>query len=137
MSIDFDKLDPPAKTSSGVLSLLWRKICLEHKDYLDVLVDRYVVDNDIAAGRVKNIKRKTKSTIISNVTATEMTFKTFIDLVFNFLKCKKLTISIKLTYQSGRESLHSIVVDGVNIEKVNDAKKAVEEAIKEDKDGGS
>ena len=137
MSIDFDKLDPPAKTPSGVLSLLWRKICIEHKDYLDVLVDRYVVDNDIAAGRVKNIKRKTKSTIISNVTATEMTFKTFIDLVFSFIKCKKLTISIKLTYQSGRESLHSIVVDGTNIEKVNDAKKAVEEAIKEDKDGGS
>lgn len=138
MEIDFDKLDPPAKTESGVLAVLFRKIWRENRfrDYFDILLNRYIEENDISAGRSKNVKRKTKSTIVSNLTATEMTFKTFIDLLFNFIKIKKLTITVKLTFQSGSETLHTVVVNGENIQRVNDITNAVEEARKEASDGG-
>lgn len=116
------KLDKPVSNNeSGVLAKLWRKIITENNylPALDLLVRRYMEENDIAAGRIKNVKRKTKTTVVSNITATEMTFKTFLDLVFNLLKAKRLDISIKVTLHSGKESIHSISIQNVDISKVD------------------
>ena len=44
------------------------------------------------------------------MTSPEMTFKVFVDLIFFFLGAKKMSISIKLTYPNGEESVHSINV---------------------------
>lgn len=105
------KLDKPVSSNeSGVLAKLWRKILKENNfmPALDLLVKRYLDTNDILKGRNKNHKNKTRSTIIANIAATEMTFKTFLDLVFNLLRAKRLDISIKVTMQSGKTSTHSI-----------------------------
>lgn len=133
MAVDYEKLDPPKKTESGVLAMIIRDIFVKNGfwEYFDVLVDRYVSENDVAAGRVKTIKRKTKSTIQANITATEMTFKTFIDILFNFLKVRSMSISVKLTFNSGKESLHTVIVGNSDIEKVKATEKAVAEAEKE------
>ena len=41
-----------------------------------------------------------------------------------------MTISIKLTFQSGRESLHSVVIANSDIERVSKTQEAVEEVEK-------
>ncbi len=117
---------PISKKETGVLAGLWRNI-LRDNNYLpalDYLVNRYVARTDKMEGRVLNMKRKTKSSIIKNITDPEMSFKTFIDLLFNFLSVKRIDISIKLTFPNGNETLHNIAVDnssieGDNVEKQN------------------
>jgi len=104
---------PIATKESGVLAGLWRNI-LRDNNYipaLDYLVTKYVAKTDKMNGRVQNVKRKTKSSIIKNITDSEMSIKTFIDLLFNFLNVKKIDISIKLTFPNGNETIHSIAVD--------------------------
>ena len=104
---------PIATKESGILAGLWRNI-LRDNNYipaLDYLVTKYVAKTDKMNGRVQNIKRKTKSSIIKNITDSEMSIKTFIDLLFNFLNVKKIDISIKLTFPNGNETIHSIAVD--------------------------
>lgn len=104
--------NPISKNESGVLSALWRNVLKENgfMPALDLLVQRYI-DRGNRAKENKNIKLKNKSTLINNITSSEMTFKTFLDLLFNFLCVKKISISIKLTYHNGNESVHTIHVD--------------------------
>jgi hypothetical protein len=109
---------PVSRNEGGVLAALWRKVLAENNymQILDYLIDRYVSKNDEFNGRVSKIKKKAKSTLISNVTTGDMTIKTFFDLVFNFLKVKKMTISIKLTFPNNAESVHSVTISGNDIE---------------------
>lgn len=108
--IKFNK--PVSKNESGVLSAIWRNILKENNliPALDLLVQRYV-DRGNRAKELKDIKLKNKSTLTANITAPEMTFKTFLDLLFNFLHVKKITFSVKLTFQNGSETVHTINVD--------------------------
>lgn len=133
----FDK--PIDNNESGILARFWRKIVLEnnYEPSLGLLVKRYIDTNDFLAGRIENHRKKTKSTIMSNICASGMTFKTFLDLVFNLLRAKKLDISIKLTTHSGRESIHSISITNDQIAKSLDEDKEIDEAkvVKEKKDG--
>lgn len=112
--INFNK--PPNKNESGVLAYLWRKILLENNlmPSLGMLISRYIKEQDITAGRVSNLKKKNKTTLVNNIGAQEMTFKTFLDLIFNFLKVRRLDISIKLTYHNDKTSEHSVSIDGSN-----------------------
>lgn len=114
------KLDKPvSKNESGILAKLWRKILIDNNflPALDLLVKRYIERNDILAGRVTNFKKKNKSTITTNITAPEMTFKTFLDLVFNLLRAKRLDISIKVTFHSGKETVHSVSITNDEVDK--------------------
>lgn len=132
----FDK--PIDNNESGILAKFWRKIVLEnnYEPSLGLLVKRYIDTNDFLAGRIENHRKKTKSTIMSNICASGMTFKTFLDLVFNLLRAKKLDISIKLTMASGRESIHSLSITNDQVSKSVDDEKEVEtKEVKEKKDG--
>lgn len=107
------KIDSPlSKKEGGVLAGLWRKIIKDigYDRHLDYLVSRYVAKTDKMNGRVQNVRRKTKSSLIKNITSSEMTFKTFLDLLFNYIGVKKIDISIKLTFNNGSESVHSMAV---------------------------
>lgn len=122
MDININK--PPNKNESGVLAALWRKILIENNfmPALGMLVSRYLKDQEAKEGRVKNLRKKNRSTVVNNIAATEMTFKTFLDLIFNLLKVKRCDISIKLTYHNGNTSTHSVSVDSVSSdEQVDDA----------------
>lgn len=104
---------PVDNNESGVLSALWRNIVLQLNilPAMDVLISRYCNSSSTNLGNEQSIKKKTKSTLVANITSTGMTFKTFLDLLFNFLRVKKINISVKLTYANGDESFHSINVD--------------------------
>ena len=105
--------DPVSNKDSGVLAKLWRKVILESRleNSLNFLADRYVKRSEPMSSRVANVKRRTKSTVMKNITDSDMTIKTFLDLVFNLLGAKKLTIYIKITYPNGTESVHSVPIN--------------------------
>lgn len=113
-----DFRDPPSRKVSGVLVVLWRKILLENRlnRALTPLIARYLNDTN----RVGNSKRKNKATLKANIFATDMTFKTFIDLVFNLLKATRLDISIKVTFVNGKSSTHSVSIDARNVQEGED-----------------
>jgi len=101
------------RTEGSVLATLWRNVLKETNmlPALDYYVDRYVNNTKGMESRVKSVKRKTKSTMMKNVTANDMTWKTFLDLMFNFIKVKKIVISIKLTHANGEDTIHNVTVN--------------------------
>lgn len=102
-----------SRNESGVLAQLFRYIIIDNNfiPALDMLVKRYVEDTTRKEVNLQPVKRKTKSTLLSNIGSEEMTFKTFLDLLFNFLRVRKVNISVKLTFYNGNETIHSISVD--------------------------
>lgn len=107
--INFNK--PISKNESGVLAALWRNIIkannLTHA--LDYLVLKYVSRSGTESG--DNVRLKNKSTLLSNITAPEMSIKVFFDLLFNYLCVKKVSFTVKLTFVNGDESVHTVNVD--------------------------
>lgn len=95
---------PVSNSESGILAAIWRKLIKDNglMNALHLLVNRYISETDPTHGRVKNIKRRNKSTLIGNICSSEMTFKTFIDLIFNLLKAVKLDLHIRVTFSSGK-----------------------------------
>jgi hypothetical protein len=111
------------RTEGSVLATLWRNVLKETNmlPALDYFVDRYVNNTKGMESRVKAVKRKTKSTMMKNVTTNDMTWKTFLDLMFNFLKVKKITITIKLTHANGDDTIHSVVVNNAGDQNAKDS----------------
>ena len=116
--IKFDK--EPSNNEAGLLATLWRNILRDNNmspEFLSLLVDEYIntthkLESD--GGDVKPLKRKSKSTMINNITDTQMTIKTFMDLLLNLIKVRKVAISVKLTYNNGDETVHTVVVNNKN-----------------------
>lgn len=108
--ISIDK--PVSSKEGGALAKLWRKILTENNylPVLDLLVAKYIRENDVTSGRVENAKRKTKSSLIANITSSDMTIKTLLDLMFNFLKVPLVTITITIKHRTGQETHHSISI---------------------------
>lgn len=92
----------------GLLSKLFRKIMIEANwlPYMDHLVERYVSQTKLT--NVSAVRRQTKSTLKTSITSPAMTFKTFTDLIFFFLRAKKMDITVKLTYANGDETVHHV-----------------------------
>ena len=126
--VDFNK--PVVRTEAGVLAALWRDVLDKLKliPALDILIKKYISDSDKKAMSIQSVKKKTKSTLVANITATGMTFKTFLDLLFNFLRVRRVHISIKLELYNGDESVHSVTIDSAS---VADELEDEEENIKE------
>ena len=103
----------PANTEHGVLTKLWL-IVLRDKGYLNImqqLITRYVNNTNLTS---KVTVKKTKASITADVTATEMTWKKLLNLLFNVLQVKKLVITIKIVGEDDTESFHSITVPNPN-----------------------
>jgi len=102
-------------TSGGegaILGKLWRLIIkdLGFLDHLTFFVNRYVTKTGGINNRVKNARRKTKSSIITNITDEELTWKVFLDLLYNVLNVRKFTLSIKLEHANGKNTIHHLLV---------------------------
>lgn len=125
------KLDtkPVNKDHTGVLASLWRKVILENKlsTYLGIMVNNYLSKSKALDSKSDAIKRKNKTTLVENITASKMTFKTFVDLLFNVVGCIKLDISIKVYFKGGKTSVHTVTL--THVENTDD-----EEAEDEGKD---
>lgn len=108
--LDFDQA--PSCNESGILVMLWRKILKESglSNSLNTLIEKYLNKHDKTEGRIKSVKKQTKSTIVNNITASEMTFKTFMNLLLNLLNAKRVKLTVEITYPSDRTTTHSISV---------------------------
>jgi len=90
-----------------ILTKLWRNILhdINYINNLEYLVNRYV---NKTKSSVNMVNRRTKSSLIKNITAKDMSWRTFIDLIFNVLDIKFMTISIKLDHADGTSTVHHI-----------------------------
>lgn len=107
-----------SNNEGGVLAMLWRKILKERNfiSILPVLIDRYIREQDLKEEKLGvNIKKKNRSTLITNIMATEMTFKVFYDLLKNLIKVKKIVIHVEITTMNDVTSIHSLPVVGNSI----------------------
>lgn len=111
---------PISNNEGGVIVRLWRKILYETNliNNIHNLILVYQMKNN-KNDQMKVRKRKTKSSLIKNIWAPEMTWKTFIYLLENFLNVRKIDISIKLTHDNGEESIHSVTINNVKENNVN------------------
>jgi len=112
-------------TAGGALAKLWRNILRDNNLYpsMGYLVSRYTSKNTTVNS--KNSIRKTKASLLSNIRSGEMTWKTFMKLLFEFLGVRKVDITIKLTLANNMQKLHTITVvnDNIKDDKNNDSKK--------------
>lgn len=106
---------PVNKDHTGILASLWRKIIIENKltMHLGIMVNNYLTKTKALDSKSDAIKRKNKTTLVENITASKMTFKTFVDLLFNVVGCIKLDISVKVHFKGGKTSVHTITITHV------------------------
>lgn len=100
---------PITSTSEGAkLAKLWRIIVrdLNIAKNVEYLVTRYADQGKQNSA----IKRKTKSSMMKNITDEAITWKTFLDIMFNVLRVKKMTITVSLEHESGSKTLHSLTI---------------------------
>ena len=115
-------------TPGGALAKLWRNMLSGNNLYPSIghLVNRYTSKNSVAD--TKNSVRKTKASLIGNITAGEMTWKTFIKLLFEFIAVRKVDITIKLTFANNTEKLHSVTIVNDDMKKDNKTEKGANNA---------
>lgn len=108
--VNFDKAT--ASNESGTLARLWRKILIETGviSGISFLINRYLTRNDPTDGRSITVKKKNRSTLKSDISATQMSFKMFVDLMFNFLGAEKLDIIVKVSWRNKKVTTHSVAI---------------------------
>lgn len=142
--------EPPANTEGGKLSQLWRLVVVDNNYFssLNYFVTNYLQKTNRMNSTVVSVKRKNKSTLFKNISASEMTIKTLLDLLFNLIEVKRVTILLKLTLPTGRETVHSVDIDNsvlthnddesnasmVEVNKVIDEAKLIDKLVRS-KDG--
>jgi len=91
----------------GTLANLWRKILRDREldKAINYLVTRYVDKN---SGSSERLKKKTRAAITADITAPDLSWKKFTNLVFNYLGCVRMDISVKLTFANGESSVHTV-----------------------------
>jgi len=89
----------------GMLAALWRSILIRDK-FLPVI--SYLIE--IYAKKNKGKKAKNPSTVLNLVTATSMTWKSFIFLITKILPVKKITFTIELEYLANKKGVHTISI---------------------------
>lgn len=137
---DFDLDKPCSNNEAGVLAALWRKVLndlgINHLARLSVFIDKYLQKTDPLNGEVANLRRKNKSTVNKNIVATEMTFKTFMDLMLNLLNVVKIDISVKIYFPNGEHSVHTITVSNTKDKPEQTKEDSSVESKEDNGDGG-
>ena len=106
------KLKDINSTEDGLLSKLYRQIIFDTGkiNTLKYDINKYI----------KNGGAKVKSSVLSSVIASEMTWKNFIFLLFEIHKFKKIKFTITITHDSGIETEHSLVATPKDKSKTKD-----------------
>ena len=92
-----------ASDEHGILAKLWRKILLENKLINQLLfnINRYE--------RTPGPKKKNKSVIIKSVIDPRISFKTFLFLLFEILRVKKVKLRVEIDFGM-KTSVHEIEI---------------------------
>ena len=98
----------PDSTPQGALARLWRNVIKDNKleHSLGYLITRYIARN--GSSNSKNLRRRTRSTIEADITASSMTWKKFTHLIFHYLGASRLDVTIKITFSNGTQSVHTV-----------------------------
>lgn len=96
----------------GVLAMLWGKIIVNNHitGRLGFLLENYKNETTRLEQRSVSVKRKTVSSLTQNICAKSMTWSIFLDLLFNYLKVRKVSITIKLTWNDNSETFDTAEV---------------------------
>lgn len=111
---------------SALLSKLFRSIIKDRGMLfqMETKVDEYILNAHKDDIRV--VKGMTKTQINNKMLDEEMTWKNFIDLIFNVLRFRKLRLVVELTDQKGNTTMHEIV----SVKELNQVEKICDEKIK-------
>jgi len=98
-----------SKDSGGILSKLFRKIMTETGlvNAVDSLVELYLKDSEAQSKR-SGLTPKKRSQIQTAIKEEDMTWKSFIDLVINLVRVKKIVITIDLYHTETRVTTHKV-----------------------------
>lgn len=113
---------PISQKEGGILTRLWRSIVNEgnYRRSLLTLVNEYTQKHIQLKGSVANVKRKTRSSLLADINAREMTFKVILHLVFKLLRAKSVKITFEVTHFHGKVSEHSVVINSDNFTEEED-----------------
>ena len=103
--LDIKKMEEPATTEGGILTRFFRKIIAETGliNNLSLLINMYEKNRSIK-------KKKSKTTIIKTILDPEMTWKSFIFLIFNILQARKMKITVEIELPNKKTTTHSLIV---------------------------
>lgn len=102
----------------AILAKLWLLVLEETnlKNAVIPLINRYVNKSN----SMKSVKRKTKSSLIKNIHSKDMTWKIFLDLMFNFINVKRIDFHMRITHANGDTSIVTLPIVHNNIEEKQD-----------------
>lgn len=109
---DLDKLkEAPPSTPHGALAKLWRNILIENKLTAQIfyLATKYV-NNSKLLPNAKSIKKKTRASLVSSITESNMTWKKLTFLLFDVMKVKKVTFSAVIHHRNDKVTSHSVIM---------------------------
>lgn len=108
-------------SEGAILATLWLKVLEETNliNAVEPLIDRYVNKSN----SMKSVKRKTKSSLTKNIHSKDMTWKIFLDLMFNFINVKRIDFSIKITFANAETRVITLPVNHNDIEEERDEDK--------------
>ena len=118
------ELDKPITSAkeNALLGRLWRSTMKELKLTHKVLwlINKYIKNAD--RKNIKVLKKKTRSSLMNAVISEELTWKAYVDLNYNLLNVKEMTITVSLKHANGRVSHHTILTkkDDVDLGDVDD-----------------
>ena len=103
-------LSPTANTPHGILAKLWRTIVIDTGNLrnLSTNISNYRNQRVGQLANSKTIENRTDSQLRSEVNKTELTWNSFIFLVFKILNARRITITISITHANGKTSDTSI-----------------------------
>jgi len=103
-------LSPTANTPHGVLAKLWRTIVIDTGNLrnLSARINNYRSQRVGQLVNSKTIENRTDSQLRSEVNKVELTWNSFIFLVFKILNARRITITISITHANGNVSNTSI-----------------------------
>ena len=118
--IEDKKFSPPAHTYGGLLTKAFREILFSRGKLSSLHTD---ITSYILRSRGEG---KVSSSIYKNVEGDEMTWKSFLWMLFNIQNIKKLELKIKITHSDDSTSEHELSAvpkDGENAKPVKEKKK--------------
>jgi len=100
-----------ANTPNGILTRMFRKIIFETGLVRSLMhfIDRYRAEGG----------ERVKTTIVKDITSSELTWKAFIFLLFEILKVKKINFKIEITWPNDNETAHELEISPIVIPKKN------------------
>lgn len=114
------------KNEGGALAKLWAEIVNNNHlaGKMNILIDKYTAETEKMSLSSEPVKRKTKSSLINNIISKSLTWSVFLDLIFNFLKVKRVSLTIKLEWNNGDVTYDTIKVPNPNyVEDIIEEKK--------------